>query len=359
MEKTTKGVIGGAGKYGRWFQKTFERLKYPVKVSDPMFPNGLTNIQVAEQSDVIVVSVFPMRDVPMVIQEIAPVLREDQLLIGITSIKTFEAKAMLATKAESVAIHPMCSPTVRNWRGQRVVLCEVRLAKWRDWVMEFLKELEANVRVSTPQEHDRYTTVTQGEPHVLNIAGVSTMRELGIDFATSMEFSSPVSRLNLINAGRVLGQNTALITEIQMGNPYILAMIDTLLRVLGRLRQYVAVKDVKGFAAELEACRAYVGEKHLQTSWTLFDSLNSYLVDLGAESDRVISVRTLNDKPGDLLTVLTVLFQEMINLKSLHSCPAGEKSFRFPIQLDRDRGAPEVQRAITQINAIPGFTVES
>ena len=65
--------------------------------------------------DLVVVSV-PIRDTVRVIGEIAPFLREDQLLCDFTSLKTGPVAAMLRSKAAVIGLHPMFGPTVSSIR---------------------------------------------------------------------------------------------------------------------------------------------------------------------------------------------------------------------------------------------------
>ncbi|MFZ1127810.1 prephenate dehydrogenase/arogenate dehydrogenase family protein, partial [Methanoregula sp.] len=107
------GIIGGTGKMGRLFAPVFERAGYDVLVSGRS--TALTNEQLAGTCDLVVVSV-PIRDTVRVIGEIAPFLREDQLLCDFTSLKTGPVAAMLRSKAAVIGLHPMFGPTVSSIR---------------------------------------------------------------------------------------------------------------------------------------------------------------------------------------------------------------------------------------------------
>ena len=128
------GIIGGTGKMGRLFCPVFERAGYETIVSGRS--TALTNEQLAESCDIVIVSV-PIRDTVRVIGEIAPVLRDDQLLCDFTSLKVAPVAAMLRSKAQVIGLHPMFGPTVSsNLRPDHRGLpgphdrCGARLPRW-------------------------------------------------------------------------------------------------------------------------------------------------------------------------------------------------------------------------------------
>ncbi|MBI2623664.1 MAG: prephenate dehydrogenase/arogenate dehydrogenase family protein [Candidatus Liptonbacteria bacterium] len=360
-KKLTLGVIGDAGKCGRWFRSWGKRKGYKVIGSD--VGTMLSNRDVARGADIIIVAVLPMKNAPLVIREIAPVLGKKKFLICITSVKTYEVRAIRReVRCEAVAIHHFCSPTVPNWRGQNVAVCEIRLSKWRVWVeVEFLRDLEATVTQTTAPKHDRYTSVTQNAPHSISIALVSMMRTLGgVVFAESMRYSSPVYRLLLIGAGRVLSQDPRLLAEMQMTNPNVPKMLRKLEGSIRRLRVWIQERNLHRILEEIALDQEYLGTTYIKTSSGFFNNLNSMMANILAEggSERLLVVRNSDDRPGDLYRVLQVFARRRINLFFIYSLEAGHKSFRFFFGVDRDRSSPEVQRALTAVRSLKGIEIE-
>ena len=91
---------------------------------------ALTDIQSAEQCDLVIVSV-PIRDTVRVIEEIAPLLTQDQLLCDLTSLKVAPVDAMLKSKAQVIGLHPMFGPTVSSLRHQTIIVCPARATEER------------------------------------------------------------------------------------------------------------------------------------------------------------------------------------------------------------------------------------
>ncbi|MBV9879315.1 MAG: prephenate dehydrogenase/arogenate dehydrogenase family protein, partial [Gemmatirosa sp.] len=124
----TVAVIGGAGQMGQVLVRLFADLGHQVLVSD--LGTELTPAAAAAIADVVVVSV-PIDVTEAVIRELGPHLRDDALLMDVTSVKAGPMAAMLeATGASVVGTHPMFGPSVHTLQGQRVVVCRGRGDAW-------------------------------------------------------------------------------------------------------------------------------------------------------------------------------------------------------------------------------------
>jgi len=136
IEPKTVAVIGGHGAMGRCMAELFADLGHPVMIAD--LDTALTATDAASVADVVIVSV-PMDVTESVIREVGPRVREDALLMDVTSIKVEPVKTMLETcRASVVGTHPLFGPTVHSLQGQRVVLCPGRGAEWLAWLKNML-----------------------------------------------------------------------------------------------------------------------------------------------------------------------------------------------------------------------------
>ena len=213
------GIIGGTGKMGRLFVPVFERAGYEVCVSGSS--TTVTNATIARTCDLVIVSV-PIHDTVRIINEIAPHLREDQLLCDFTSLKSDPVRAMLRSKAEVIGLHPMFGPTVSSISGQTIVMCPARTADARlDQLKSiFLKE-GAICTITTPEEHDRMMAIVQGLTHFVTICLADTIRRLGVDIQETEKFMSPVYQIELSLMGRLLSQDPAMYADILEQNPFV------------------------------------------------------------------------------------------------------------------------------------------
>ena len=213
------GIIGGTGKMGRLFAGVFKRAGYDVLVSGRT--TAMTPRAIAEQCELIIVSV-PIRETVRVIQEIAPLLREDQTLCDLTSLKTLPVAAMLASKARVIGLHPVFGPTVGSLRHQTIIACPARTdAKTLDGLVEIFKAEGAEVTIATPEDHDRMMAVVQGLTHFVTLCMADSVRRLGVDLEKTRAFTSPVYQIELSLVGRILSQDPALYADILQQNPYV------------------------------------------------------------------------------------------------------------------------------------------
>ena len=93
VRQVVVGIIGINGHFGQMLKGFFEQLGCSVIGSDKEKPTRLSNAQIVQQSKVVVFSV-PIKDTPAVIRSVLPGVREDQLLMDVTSIKQPAVKAM-------------------------------------------------------------------------------------------------------------------------------------------------------------------------------------------------------------------------------------------------------------------------
>ena len=213
------GIIGGTGRMGRLFTPVFERAGYEVLVSGRS--TRLTNTDLAEQCDLVIVSV-PIHDTIRVIEEISPVLTKDQILGDFTSLKTGPVAAMLKSEARVIGLHPLFGPTVQSLRHQTIIVCPARADDnaLQSLLSVFLGE-GAQCTIATPEQHDRMMAVVQGLTHFVTLCMADSVRRLGIDIETTRAFTSPVYQIELSLVGRLLSQDPSLYADILQQNPYV------------------------------------------------------------------------------------------------------------------------------------------
>jgi len=235
------GIIGGTGKMGRLFTPVFERAGYEVLVSGRS--TLLTNTDLAEQCDLVIVSV-PIHDTVRVIDEISPVLKKDQLLCDFTSLKTVPVAAMLKSEASVIGLHPLFGPTVQSLRNQTIIVCPERA---EENVLQSLLSLFCNegaqCTLATPEQHDRMMAVVQGLTHFVTLCMADSVRRLGIDIETTRAFTSPVYQIELSLVGRLLSQDPSLYADILQQNPFVPEVLSICTSSAEDLRRIVDTKD--------------------------------------------------------------------------------------------------------------------
>jgi prephenate dehydrogenase len=109
--------------------------------------------------DILIPSV-PISVFQEVLQDIAPLLRPDALVVDVCSVKEYPVRLMTDILPQTVSIlatHPMFGPDSASdsLEGGKICLCEVRIAKkkYRN-IKAYLESKRLVVVEATPQEHD-------------------------------------------------------------------------------------------------------------------------------------------------------------------------------------------------------------
>ncbi|MCH9613714.1 MAG: T-protein [Chlamydiia bacterium] len=245
----TFGIIGGEGKMGQWLKA---RLPGEVMLSS----NREDNLELAKKCDVVCISV-PISVTVKVIEEIAPVMREEQLLFDLTSVKEKPCAAMAKAKCHVIGVHPMFGPRVEDLEGQNVAYCPIRPGNFVD-LLEDVFEGAKLIEIS-PEKHDRMMAMIQSMTHFSSLAFVGTMMREGLNVDELFEFATPVFRMQLMIAARVLSQSSELYADIKMENPYFDEVADTFEGAVEQLRGLVDDRDRAAYGEYFEKLGDFLG----------------------------------------------------------------------------------------------------
>ena len=258
QEKPTIGIIGGTGQMGQWFKKFFEKNKCKVLIASRK--TKLTPKECAPKCDVVVISV-PIDATIKVIKEVAPFVREDSLLIDLTSLKKEPVEAMLKhSKSAVIGTHPVFGPSVETIRNQTVVLCPSRPRQWLSWLRNIFEKNNALVRITTPEKHDKMMSIIQGITHFSTICVAHTLKKLGIDIEESLHYTSPIYKLRMDMVGRLLNQDPGLYADIEMLNPENKKAMEEYIRSTRELIGIIKRKDREEFIKFFKEGADFLGD---------------------------------------------------------------------------------------------------
>jgi chorismate mutase/prephenate dehydrogenase len=258
VEQVTVAIIGGKGGMGRLMARLFGDLGHAVMIAD--VDTELTPQQAAALADVVVVSV-PIEVTERVIREIGPHVREDALLMDVTSIKEVPLRAMLeSTRASVIGTHPMFGPNVHSLQGQRVVLCTGRGERWDAWLRRMLSARGLTITDATAEQHDRAMAVVQVLNHYQTQVLGLTLARFGVPVEETLKFTSPAYLLELYVAGRHFAQSPDLYGPIEMRNPRTAEVTRAFRSAADELADILESKDQARFAALFDEVRRYYGE---------------------------------------------------------------------------------------------------
>ena len=355
VKSVTVGIIGIKGKVGRALETFFLSLGCRVIGSDKN--TELTNEQVVLQADVVVFAV-PIKYTEETIQSVVSLLGENQLVMDMTSIKVPAVGAMKKGKAEILSLHQMFAPSVKNWKGQTIIGCRIKINKWNKWVNEMLIQTRARIHFSTPSEHDRYMTFVQALPHSATLISAFVITEEKIPISETMHFTSPFYRLLMSSMGRILSNPSGLYGDILMENPLVLKMLTRFIKEAQAFRRIIKKKDREAFAQKFEAAKRHFGKRHLAKAYNLFQRQVSLMVE--DEATNLIELRfTKKENHSGLLHAITKIFaRAKVNHTYFRFDKNGDNDFGFFIGIEEPIESPHIQRALQRIEQKTGVVVK-
>lgn len=205
-------VIGGEGQMGGLFASLFIKSGYEVKILAEHNWDHARDL--CKDIDLALVCV-PIERTVQVIERISPFLPSKALLADLTSIKKEPVARMLsAHKGPVLGVHPLFGPTMSCLDKQIIVVTPGRDPAASKWFTEQLGLWGAVIVESTPEEHDEIMEIVQALRHFATFCFGDFLCHRKAKLSRTLEFSSPIYRLELGMVGRLFAQDPALYAEI-------------------------------------------------------------------------------------------------------------------------------------------------
>ncbi|MCI0362965.1 MAG: bifunctional chorismate mutase/prephenate dehydrogenase [Phycisphaerales bacterium] len=274
VESRSVAIIGGNGGMGRCMARLFGDLGHAVMIAD--LDTVLTPAEAAAAADVVVISV-PIDATVELIRQLGPRVREDSLLMDVTSIKAGPMQAMLeSSRASVVGTHPLFGPSVHTVQGQRIVLTPGRGEAWLAWLRTMLAARGLSILETSPAEHDQAMAIVQVLTHFSTEVMGRALADLKVSIPDTLNFTSPVYLMELLMTARHFAQSPELYASIQMSNPATAQVTGAFVRAAGELKRLIDGKHRAEFAAMFDEVRRQFGpftERALEQSNYLIDRL--------------------------------------------------------------------------------------
>jgi prephenate dehydrogenase len=230
---------------GSWFAGLMERQGFTVLRSD--LGTELTPQAMTVRCDVVVVSV-PIAETLKVIREIGPLLRENGLLMDLTSVKKAPLEAMLEhSAAQVVGLHPLLGPEAGFNSGGRVVVCPGRGESGLSWITQVLQESGLTPVYLDPEEHDRMMGLIQGANHFSTLALAVTVSRSGFEVSDLSRCATETFRERLERIRFMMEQPVELFGSLLMDNPAAADCSEQYLEGARGLLEMIMTKDRQAF----------------------------------------------------------------------------------------------------------------
>jgi prephenate dehydrogenase len=262
----TIGIIGGAGKMGRWLTGLLLEDGFRLVIADADEKNlkeagnqsGVTvardNLEALSESDYILLSV-PIESFEDVVREIGPRVRSEQVVIDITSTKV-QPVAIMHRHVKSglvLGAHPLFGPGAASITNKNVVLTptddgEKELA---DKIDRYLEKRGARVSLMTPAEHDDTMSLVLGLSHFIALVTADTLLSSG-DIKPMATSGSSTYKVLLTLIESVLSEDPELYASLQMNFPRVTDYERLFREKTGEWADLVAGKDRKEFVRRMQ-----------------------------------------------------------------------------------------------------------
>ena len=186
-------------------------------------------------------------------------------------------EAMLKTHTGPVVgLHPLFGPTTSTLNKQIIIVTPGRNQSACQWLIDQFSAWGGIVVQSNAQEHDAVIGVVQTLRHFATFAFGQFLCRRRVDLHRTLEFSSPIYRLELGMVGRLFTQNPSLYAEIILASPERRKLLKDYLTSINENLEMIEGGDRDRFCAEFRKIAEWFGpfsEQAMQESTYLIDKL--------------------------------------------------------------------------------------
>lgn len=250
-------LVGGRGQMGQYFSRWFGEAGYEIRVLDsadwPEAPRLCQGIDLA------LVSV-PIHFTIDVIEKLGPHLPPTCLLADVTSLKKEPVATMLKSHpGPVVGLHPLFGPSTSSMDQQIVVAAPGRDTEACQWLLDQFMAWGNIVLPIDAQEHDDLMDLVQGLRHFATFAFGRFLSQRQVNLARTLEFSSPIYRLELGMVGRLFAQDPSLYADIIFASPERRTILREFVRSVASASELVEQGDIDRFCQEFRQISQWFG----------------------------------------------------------------------------------------------------
>ncbi|MEH2011612.1 bifunctional chorismate mutase/prephenate dehydrogenase [Nostoc sp.] len=286
-------LVGGGGMMGRFFKQKLTAASHIVTILE-QDDWDRAEFLLAE-ADLVLICV-PIEYTIEVIRKLANYLAPTTTLADIASIKVPILQAMLEYHNGPVmGLHPMFGQGIESFLSQKVVVCPGREENAFQWLLDLIENEGGKLIVCTPEEHDQMMMAVQAIRSFKTFGFGIFLAEEEINIRRSLDFSSPIFRLEIDIVSRLFSQSAPLIVDIMLATPERHEAIYKLAKTYNRLAQLILQNDRDTLIREFKAVYSFLGEEMngaVEESSHVINALSIFLTAREVEEKNVSYVTT-------------------------------------------------------------------
>jgi chorismate mutase / prephenate dehydrogenase len=267
-------LVGGRGGMGRYFNECFSKAGYQVRILGR--DNWADVGSLCQGIDLAMVGV-PIETTSEIIKKLGPFLPPTAVLCDITSIKVVPLEAMLkAHSGPVVGLHPLFGPSTSTLDKQIIVATPGRNDEACRWVLDQFVTWGGILVRSSTHEHDEMMGIVQSLRHFATFAFGQFLKRRNVSITRTLEFSSPIYRLELGMVGRLFAQDSSLYAEIIFASEQRRELLKDYLASMNENLEMLEKGDKELFNTEFRKIAEWFGpfsEQAMRESTFLIDKL--------------------------------------------------------------------------------------
>lgn len=283
-------IIGGSGGMGRVFGKYFKQHGFNVtlfarnknklkKVAEELDLDFEINLNKSvENADIVMVSI-PIHSTIDMIETIAPLMKENSLILDIASIKEKICKKLDEVHKKypinSLSLHPMFGPGITNMKNYNIIVIKIGGTEhYNSIVNELLAILKSDGLIiieTTPKAHDSRIALTLGAPHMFNILFLNLLKRTDEPLNELTQYTGTTFLLQKVFAESIIQREMEMFGEIQIENSSFHEILDIFEDLVREYKFIIKNKDIKSFKKIFTEGLEYSKEdNHFEKSYYYF-----------------------------------------------------------------------------------------
>ncbi|WP_013322476.1 bifunctional chorismate mutase/prephenate dehydrogenase [Gloeothece verrucosa] len=252
-------IIGGHGKMGRFFTVALQAAGHQVSILEhsdwDKAPQLITNAE-------LVLICVNIEHTLSVVRQAAPYLSASTIVADITSFKSMIVPSILELHSGPVlSLHPMFGPGVQSFLSQNIIVCEGRHLEACQWFLDFMEKEGGKLTFCSLAEHDRMMTIVQVIRHFAMFGLGVFLAEENVNLEQSLNFASPLYRLQLDLIGRLFATDGSLSLKIMLSQWEGRQLIEKFAKTYSRLARLVNDEERTILEQEFESTRGFFQEQ--------------------------------------------------------------------------------------------------
>ena len=254
-------VIGGAGKMGKWFSSYFSKKGFEVSIFDTSsdsknFSEEIGARHCRDVSDAVSGSEFILVSVPLQkttasLDEILPLLKGNQVILDISSVKQNIFSKLKKSKRKFVSFHPLFGSSASSLNNQEIIFINGSTSSHSKTLKELFSLDGAKISEMSAKEHDELMSTIQQLPILLNLVFAEALSEK----TSALSHGAPTFNSQLELCRRVLSEDSGFYSFMQTENKFAKNTAKKLSKILSKYNLLLKNSDSKEIARRFSELR--------------------------------------------------------------------------------------------------------